>query len=82
MTGRSQTDELRVATADGSCPPRRLTDGNGLWPPRAISDDTGGFDSPRWLDQDTVIWHREGHGFVTVSLGATDIIVTPAPPVA
>jgi len=57
-------------------PPRRLTDGDGRWPPRGSSDVRGDYQAPRWLDQDTVIWHREGFGFVTVSLDIPDVIVT------
>ena len=79
VTGRDQTDELWVAYADGTTPPRRLTDGDGRWPPRGSSDVRGDYQAPRWLDQDTVIWHREGFGFVTVSLDTPDVIVTLTP---
>jgi hypothetical protein len=60
-------------------PPRRLTDGDGRWPPRGSSDVRGDYQAPRWLDQDTVIWNREGFGFVTVSLDIPDVIVTLTP---
>lgn len=79
VTGRCQTDELWVVRADAKTPPRRVTDGNGLWPQRGSSDERGGYQAPRWLDQGTVIWHREGFGFVTVSLGTTEVMVTPTP---
>lgn len=80
VTRRHQNDELWVAAADGTSPPRLLTDGNGLWPPRGVSDTRGDFQAPRWLDRDTVIWHREGFGFVTVSLSTDEVVVTPTPP--
>lgn len=80
VTGRRQTDELWVAATDGTSPPRRLTDGSGPWPPRSSTDTRGDHQAPRWLDQDTVIWHREGFGFVTVSLITAEVIVTPSSP--
>ena len=72
-----RADELWLVAADGLSAPRVITDGGGAWLARDASD--GDYQAPRWLDAETVVWHREGLGFVTVALATGETTVTATP---
>ena len=77
--GARRADELWVVEADGRTAARRLTDGEGRWGPRGAGDERGGYQAPRWLDHDAVVWHREGFGFVTIMVSTVELTVTTTP---
>ncbi len=67
-----QLDELWLADPNGGADPILLSDGGGRWPPWPRSIDPGSYEVPRWIDRETVLWHRAGTGFVRFTVPATD----------
>lgn len=78
-SGAHRVDEVWVVPADGTRAARRISDGGGLWSGRDIDDVRGDYQAPRWLDTETLIWHREGFGFVTIDSGTGDTTITATP---
>lgn len=71
------TDELWVVGADGTGRRRLVGGGNGRFAGEGAGDSR--YQAPRWLDDHTVVWHREGAGFLSVPLGPGGPALVPTP---
>ncbi|WP_188893183.1 alpha/beta hydrolase family protein [Microlunatus endophyticus] len=70
-------DELWVAAADGTGSRRLIGSADGRYGGFRAGDSH--YQAPRWLDHHTVIWHREGEGFLSVPLASGNPTLVPTP---
>jgi dipeptidyl aminopeptidase/acylaminoacyl peptidase len=68
VSGQHSSDELWVVAGDGTGRHRLVDGASGRFAASGAGDSH--YQAPRWLDDQTVVWHREGEGFLSVPLGS------------